>query len=100
MFRPLSRAVLKKILRIQLKGLKKLLEPRGLSLEVTEAAENKLVELGYEPAFGARPLRRVVAKELQDPLADKLLGATSASGTTLTVELDANGEIAFNISGA
>jgi ATP-dependent Clp protease ATP-binding subunit ClpB len=96
-FRPLSREVLKKILRIQLKGLKKLLEPRGLSLEVTEAAENKLVELGYEPAFGARPLRRVVAKELQDPLADKLLGVTNASGATLTVDLDVNNEIAFNI---
>jgi ATP-dependent Clp protease ATP-binding subunit ClpB len=99
-FRPLSRDVLKKILRIQLKGLRKLLEPRGLSLEVTEAAENQLVELGYEPAFGARPLRRVIARELQDPLADKLLSVTGASGATLTVDVDAEKAIVFNIPSA
>jgi ATP-dependent Clp protease ATP-binding subunit ClpB len=96
-FRPLSRDVLRKILRIQLKGLKKLLEPRGLELELTEAAEEKIVEMSYEPAFGARPLRRVISRELQDPLADKLLGTTQSSGTKLTVGLDASGEIVFNI---
>jgi ATP-dependent Clp protease ATP-binding subunit ClpB len=99
-FRPLSRDVLRKILRIQLKGLKKLLEPRGLELELTEAAEEKIVEMSYEPAFGARPLRRVISRELQDPLADKLLGTTQSSGTKLTVGLDPSGEIVFNIPGA
>lgn len=99
-FRPLTREVLRKILRIQLKGLQKLLDPRGLTLEVTGAAENKIVEMSYEPAFGARPLRRVIARELQDPLADKLLAVSQSAGVKLTVDVDATGELAFSIPGA
>lgn len=99
-FRPLSKDVLRKILRIQLKGLGKLLAPRGLSLELSTKAEDKLVEMSYEPAFGARPLRRVIARELQDPLADKLLKTTGAAGTRLVIGLDENQEISFSIEGA
>jgi ATP-dependent Clp protease ATP-binding subunit ClpB len=95
-FRPLSREVLRKILRIQLKALERLLEPRSMSLEVSSAAEEHLVELGYEPAFGARPLRRVVAQKLQDPLADRLLTTASVTGARLRVDVDASGELAFS----
>jgi len=95
-FRPLSKEVLRKIFRIQIKGLERMLAPRGLTLEIAPEAENKLVDLGYEPAFGARPLRRVIARELQDPLAEKLLTTAAAAGSRLRVELDANGAIAFN----
>jgi ATP-dependent Clp protease ATP-binding subunit ClpB len=97
-FRPLSREVLRKILRIQLKGLGRLLEPRGMTLEVSSAVEDKLVELSYEPAFGARPLRRVVARELQDPIAEKLLTVETQKGAKLSVELDPAGNFAFSTS--
>jgi ATP-dependent Clp protease ATP-binding subunit ClpB len=99
-FRPLSRDVLRKILRIQLKALDRLLEPRGISLEVSSAAEEHLVELGYEPALGARPLRRVVAQKLQDPLAERLLTATNVPGARLRVDVDAQGEVVFSTGSA
>ncbi|MGC4063706.1 MAG: AAA family ATPase [Polyangiaceae bacterium] len=99
-FRPLSREVLRKILRIQLKSLERLLEPRAMSLEVSSAAEEHLVELGYEPAFGARPLRRVVAQKLQDPLAERLLTSGNVAGGRLRVDLDGSGELAFSTESA
>jgi ATP-dependent Clp protease ATP-binding subunit ClpB len=94
-FRPLSREVLRRILGIQLKGLSRLLKPRHLTLEVSDQVQELLVEQSYEPAFGARPLRRVVAQKLQDPLADALLGATQPSVGKIQVDLDAEGKIAF-----
>jgi len=86
-FRPLTRDVLRKILGIQLKSLGKLIAPRGLSIECTPAAETRLVELAYEPAFGARPLRRVVARELQDPLAEAMVTGKHPAGTKVTVDV-------------
>lgn len=94
-FRPLSREVLQRILRIQLKGLDRLLAPRGVSLVVSEAVQAKLVEWSYEPAFGARPLRRVVAQKLQDPLADALLGTVQPGAGKIHVDLDAEGKLVF-----
>jgi ATP-dependent Clp protease ATP-binding subunit ClpB len=92
-FRPLSRAVLKRILGIQLKSLGKLVAPRGVTLSCTPAAEDRLVELAYEPAFGARPLRRVVAREIQDPLAEAMLAGRHAAGTRVTVDVNEQGQI-------
>jgi ATP-dependent Clp protease ATP-binding subunit ClpB len=96
-FRPLSREVLRKILRIQLNSLRKLVGPRGITLDVTAAAEDRLVELSYEPAFGARPLRRVLARELQDPLAEALLVGRDPAGTKVTAELDEKGELILRV---
>ncbi len=99
-FRPLSRAVLRKILGIQLKSLGKLIAPRGVTLACTEAAEERLVELAYEPAFGARPLRRVIARELQDPLAEAMLAGRHPAGTIVTVDVGEGGTIVLRNEGA
>jgi ATP-dependent Clp protease ATP-binding subunit ClpB len=92
-FRPLSREVLRRILALQIKSLAKLMQPRGVTLSVTPEAEARLVELAYEPAFGARPLRRVVAREMHDPLAEKLLTSGRAVSTHVTFTLDASSNI-------
>jgi ATP-dependent Clp protease ATP-binding subunit ClpB len=86
-FRPLSKLDLRRIIDIRLKELSRLLAPRKLTLEVSEAAKLRLVELSYEPALGARPLKRTLLKELQDPLAHALLSAKLPAGGTVKVDL-------------
>jgi ATP-dependent Clp protease ATP-binding subunit ClpB len=56
-------------------------------LEVSEAAKARLVELGYEPGFGARPLERTIVRRVQDPIAEGLMAGTFQSGQTLELEL-------------
>jgi ATP-dependent Clp protease ATP-binding subunit ClpB len=86
-FRPLTKVDLRRIIDIRLKELGRLLAPRKLTLEVSEAAKMRLVDLGYEPALGARPLKRTLLKELQDPLAHALLSAKVQAGGTVKVDL-------------
>jgi ATP-dependent Clp protease ATP-binding subunit ClpB len=90
LFRPLSKGDLRGIVDIQLKRLEKLLEGRELKLDLTEAAKNQLVELGYEPAFGARPLKRAILKNVQDPLAEEILAGGFPPGSV--VKVDVSGE--------
>jgi ATP-dependent Clp protease ATP-binding subunit ClpB len=87
LFRPLSRVHLRGIVEIQLRRLEKLLTDRDLKMQLTDAAKNKLVELGYEPAFGARPLKRAILKKLQDPLAEEILRGGYAPGSVVKVDL-------------
>lgn len=87
-FRPLSREDLSKIVEIQLDSLRALLEPRGVHFEVEAAAKERLVELGYRPALGARPLRRAILQHVQDPLAERLLGSDIGGDTMLRVRLE------------
>jgi ATP-dependent Clp protease ATP-binding subunit ClpB len=86
-FRSLSKAHLRKIVDIQLRRLEKLLADRRVNVELTENAKNKLVDLGYEPALGARPLRRAILKQVQDPLAEALLASRYGEGTTIHVDV-------------
>jgi ATP-dependent Clp protease ATP-binding subunit ClpB len=87
-FGALSREHLHLILEIQLRKLQKLLDARGLALSVSDPAKARLVELGYEPAFGARPLERTIVRQVQDPVAEGLLAGKFASGQTIRVELE------------
>jgi ATP-dependent Clp protease ATP-binding subunit ClpB len=87
-FRPLSKQDLRRIVDIRLKELSRLLAPRKLTLEVSEAAKLRLVDLSYEPALGARPLKRALLKELQDPLAHALLSAQMPAGGIVKVDLE------------
>ncbi|MGE5788803.1 MAG: AAA family ATPase, partial [Myxococcales bacterium] len=96
-FRPLSRDVLRRILGKQLKALADLVEPRGVKFEVTPSAQERLVELSYEPAFGARPLRRVIAREIQDPLSEALLSGRNGAATQVVVELDESSQIRLRV---
>jgi ATP-dependent Clp protease ATP-binding subunit ClpB len=87
-FRSLSKGDLRKIVDIQLRRLEKLLADRRVRVELSEEAKGRLVDLGYEPALGARPLRRAILKQVQDPLAEALLGNRYPEGTVIQVGLD------------
>jgi ATP-dependent Clp protease ATP-binding subunit ClpB len=92
LFRPLSKQDLLGIVHIQLRRLEKLLTDRELKLQLGSSAKDKLVELGYEPAFGARPLKRAILKKLQDPLAEEILRGGYAPGAVVKVDLSGDGE--------
>jgi ATP-dependent Clp protease ATP-binding subunit ClpB len=87
LFRPLSKVDLRGIVDIQLRRLDKMLIDRELTMQLTDAAKNRLVELGYEPAFGARPLKRAILKQLQDPLAEEILRGGYPPGSVVKVDL-------------
>jgi ATP-dependent Clp protease ATP-binding subunit ClpB len=90
-FRPLSKPDLRGIVDIQLRRLEKLVADRELKLELTEAAKMRLVDIGYEPAFGARPLKRAILKAVQDPLAEELLSGGYPNGSTVRVDVEGEG---------
>ena len=85
-FHPLTRADLARIVSIQLGSLRRRLGERRLTLVATPAAEAYLASAGYDPDFGARPLRRVIQREVEDPLALALLEGRYAEGSTVTVD--------------
>ena len=85
-FRELSEADLGEIVEIQLRGLRARLADRRIGLEVTDAAMAALAHQGYDPSFGARPLKRVIQRELADKLALQLLDGKIAEGDTVTVD--------------
>ncbi len=87
-FRPLGREDLFAIVGIQLGTLRRRLEDRRITLEVTPEAEIWLGEHGYDPDFGARPLRRVIQREVGDPLALALLEGRYSEGDTVRVEVE------------
>ena len=86
-FRPLSQADLAVIVGIQLDKLRRRLAERRLTLVVEPEAENWLAQAGYDPTFGARPLRRVLQRQIEDPLALALLEGRYAEGSTVTVRV-------------
>jgi ATP-dependent Clp protease ATP-binding subunit ClpB len=86
-FRPLTKEHLRKVVEIELGRVEKLLETRNLRLQVSDAAKARLVDLGYEPALGARPLKRVILRHVQDPLAEGLLSGRFAECVAVRVEL-------------
>ncbi|MGN6143977.1 MAG: ATP-dependent chaperone ClpB [Mesorhizobium sp.] len=85
LFHRLRRQDMGQIVEIQLKRLEKLLEDRKIALDLDHDAVEWLAEKGYDPAYGARPLKRVMQKELQDPLAEKILGGEILDGSTVKV---------------
>jgi ATP-dependent Clp protease ATP-binding subunit ClpB len=94
-FRPLSRADLAHIVSLQLALLEKMLEARHLRLRVTPGARELLAGKGYDPVYGARPLKRVIQRELQNPIALELLEGKYAEGETLVVDAK-DGHLTFS----
>ncbi|HMV65258.1 MAG TPA: ATP-dependent chaperone ClpB [Myxococcota bacterium] len=86
-FRPLNRGDMDHILNIQLKRLQKLLTARELTLTVTPAAREKVCDLGYDPAFGARPLKRVITTQVMNPLSKALLAGGYAAGDGVIMDI-------------
>jgi len=88
LFHRLGREHLRPIVGIQLQQLHGLLEKKGIILEVSDAACDRLAELGYDPAFGARPLRRVIQQRVQNLLAKEILAGRIGEGETVRLELE------------
>lgn len=87
-FRPLSREDIRHIVDLQLGRLEQLLADRKLGLEVTPEARQLLSELGYDPVYGARPLKRVIQQRLQNPIALEVLEGHFPEGATIKVDRD------------
>ncbi len=95
-FKSLSREVLLKIVEIQLDLLKSRLAGKKVDLQVTARAKEVLAERGFDPVYGARPLKRTIQQLVQNPLASKLLQGEFKEGDTVIVDIDRNGEIIFS----
>ncbi|HYV47901.1 MAG TPA: AAA family ATPase, partial [Myxococcaceae bacterium] len=85
-FQALQRSDMNAIVDLQVQRLRKLLEEKRLALELADGAREFLAERGYDPAYGARPLKRAVQKYLQDPLAMKVLSGELVPGETVVVD--------------
>jgi ATP-dependent Clp protease ATP-binding subunit ClpB len=90
LFHRLRREHMTAIVDIQLERLRRLLADRKITIVLDKAAREWLAEKGYDPAYGARPLKRVIQKHLQDPLAEKILSGDIADGET--VQVSSNGQ--------
>src|SRR4051812_4855967 len=98
-FRPLGREQLVKIIELRLEDVRRLLADRKISLELTDAAKDLMFTQGYDPNFGARPLKRAIQKLIQDPLALKILDGEVLHGDHLVVDADKKaGKMIFKVS--
>ena len=94
-FHPLTDNELKQIVGIMMKDLKKRLADRDLSITLSDDALEELAKVGYDPEFGARPLRRAIQNQIEDPLADALLAGQYKNGDTIKVDLDDDKKFVF-----
>jgi ATP-dependent Clp protease ATP-binding subunit ClpB len=98
-FRPLGKEQLVRIIDLRLEDLRRLLAERKISIELTDAAKELLFSEGYDPNFGARPLKRAIQKLVQDPLALKILDGAVLHGDHLVVDADKKaGMMTFAVS--
>ena len=95
-FHSLSKEHLRRIVDIQLRALEKRLKSRGMHLVITNAAKAELGERGYDPVFGARPLKRVIQQEIENPLATRILDGDFADGDTVEIDADQHRRFSFN----
>ncbi len=94
-FHPLGRAEIRQIVDLQLRKLTKQLDENGYRFEISEAAKDQLGEEGYDPAYGARPLKRVIQQRLQNQLANELLSGRLPQGCKIVVDAQ-EGEFVFS----
>jgi ATP-dependent Clp protease ATP-binding subunit ClpC len=87
-FRSLTVDEIRQIVELMLARVREQLQAQEMSLEVTQAAKDHLIKLGYDPAYGARPLRRVIQNMIEDVLAEHLLLRKYEPGTTIVVDRD------------
>jgi ATP-dependent Clp protease ATP-binding subunit ClpB len=93
-FRPLTREQIGEIVELQLERLRGRLGERGLGLELTDGAEEVLAEAGWDPSYGARPLKRAIQRLLENRLALRLLEGDFVDGDTIRVDAQ-NGDLVF-----
>ena len=91
LFRPLGLPQIEAIVRLQLEDLRQRLAEQELKLEVTEKAVKWIAKTGFDPVYGARPLKRAIQREIETPVARQIVGAAYASGATVTVDATEKG---------
>jgi ATP-dependent Clp protease ATP-binding subunit ClpB len=94
-FRPLTRDSILKIVDLQIHLLRKRLEERKIGVEISRKAKESLATMGYDPVYGARPLKRVIQQEIQNPLAMKILSGGYKEGDTAEIDVNAKNEFVF-----
>ena len=97
-FRQLTKNEVKEIAEIMLKEVFARLKDKGIKLDVTDAFKDRLVDEGYNPSYGARPLRRAVMRLLEDSLAEEVLSGRIKDGDKALVDIDENKKVTINIS--
>ncbi|MFP4082208.1 MAG: ATP-dependent chaperone ClpB [Candidatus Aminicenantes bacterium] len=97
-FRPLSEQVLVEIVDLQLAQLRKRLQEKKIQIEVSPEARKVLAERGYDPVYGARPLKRTIQRDIQNPLALKILEGEYSEGDRVRVDVDEKKEFVFHKS--
>ena len=98
-FHSLNEEQLEEIVDIQLKRLRRRLAERRITLELSEAAKRHIAKAGYDPSYGARPLKRTIQKEIETPLGRKILGGEINDGDTVDVGFDdVRGELTFTVA--
>jgi ATP-dependent Clp protease ATP-binding subunit ClpB len=95
MFQPLLQSDLRKIVDLQLKQVIDMAEKEGIELQISADARDWLAQTGYDPIYGARPLKRVIQKQIVDPLSMKLLGGEFVAGDTAMVDHNERGQYTF-----
>jgi ATP-dependent Clp protease ATP-binding subunit ClpB len=90
MFNPLSRNEIKQIVEIQFNGLISMLKPQGIHLEITDSAIDWLSQLGFDPQFGARPLKRVMQRRILNELSKKILAGDVSRDDKIVIDLNEN----------
>lgn len=90
LFHTLSKIELRQIVSIQVKRLERLLAEQKITLELSDAAKNHITDVGYDPVYGARPLKRAIQRELENPLANKILENAFVEGDTIAIDCENN----------
>ena len=92
-YKSLTKQEIGSIVDLMLADLRKRLADKQLNLVVTDAAKNAIIDGGYDPIYGARPLKRYIQAHVETMIAKEIIGGTHAAGDTLTVDADANGQL-------
>lgn len=94
-FHPLSEEHIREIVTLMIDELNKRLGEKQISIEVTDRAKDMLAKEGYDPMYGARPLRRVIQKRIEDRLSEELLKGNISEGDVVSIDVDENGDYVF-----
>lgn len=96
MFLPLSKKEIANVVKLQINAIRKMLEPQGFQLEVTDAAIQYLAEIGYDPEFGARPVKRAIQRYVLNDLSKKILASEVSNSKPITIDSSGNSLVFHN----
>ena len=95
-FHPLTQAQIRVIAQIQLQSLMQRLKEKDLSMDISESALDELGKTGFDPVYGARPLKREIQQAIENPIAVAILAGEFSAGESIKVDINASGEFIFD----